>query len=188
MKKSLLAASAALLATTSVASAEEQFFFKPNVGINYGFTKANIDGSSGSAVEDQFHSLGVTAGARIHKNFGVEVSYSKSSEEDKTTSTTQSETKFTSVGVDGMFYAPLAKNTEFFTTVGLARYDFTVNGPGGKASDDDIAPRLGAGIKYDIDDKFAIQSSVRHSFVSIGDSDIDIDGLNEFKIGLRYSF
>jgi opacity protein-like surface antigen len=187
MKKSLIAASAVFL-TTSIAHAEtnNELFFKPNVGLDYGFTKANLDSSLDSVIADTFNSIGVTAGARVHKNIGFEASYSKSAEESKTTSSTQSKTKLSSIGVDAMFYAPLNQNTEVFTTAGIAKYKFDLKGPGGSISDDDIAPRLGIGAKYSLNNKLSLQSSLRHSFINIGND--EVDGLQELKIGLRYQF
>lgn len=187
MKKSLLAVSA-IISTISIANAQDKFFFKPNIGLDYGISKADINGDLGKVLEDAFNTTGLSLGARVHKNLGFEVNYSKSSKEEKSTNTTQSETSYKSIGVDGIYYAPLLKGIEFFSTAGFAKYDFKVKGPGGKVSENDIAPRLGVGLNYNINDSFALQTSVKHSFVDIKSSEGDINGLNELKVGFRYSF
>lgn len=185
MKKSLLAISALLATTTAQAeNLKEQFFFKPNVGVDYGYSKADTSALLGSVVEDKFHNIGITAGARVHKNIGFEFSYAKSSEESKETATTSSKTSYTTIGADVLFYAPVADKLEGFVSTGIVKYDFDIKGPGGSISDDDIAPRLGVGGQYELTDRMALKSSIHHSFVKLD----GLDGVNELKIGLRYSF
>ncbi|MDD7313156.1 MAG: porin family protein [bacterium] len=198
MKKTLLLVS---VATSLFAINANAIEFKPYIGLDYAYSKASTDDVvvEGVAVpseyyEDNFHSAIINAGAKLHKNFGLEAFYQKSTKEEGNLSTLviggvpiatdKIETSFNAYGLDLQGYLPIQENFELVGSLGIGQYKFKMKGFGYTAKDDDVGYRLGAGAQYNINENFALRGMVRYNII---DSDA-VDDIKELSIGLRYNF
>lgn len=198
MKKSLLLAGVALSLFAVNANAIE---FKPYVGLDYSYTKASTNDVivedalvPSELYENKFNSITLNIGAKLHKNFGIEAFYQKSSEEkgeastlyvdDAPIATDNIKTSFDAFGLDVQGYLPVNENVELIGSLGLGKYDFEMKGFGVKANEDEIGYRLGGGVQYNINEHFAFRGMARYVVL---DSDA-VDDVTELSAGLRYSF
>lgn len=193
MKKIVMLTSTALLALTSFANAQDttetnKFFFKPEIGIDYSYSTLEIDSPFDRLYGDDFNNINLSLGARVHKNIGLELNMSKSDDMTHTTAGVKTEANYKSIGMDVNLYHPMTNNLEGFATVGAVYYDFDIKASNGSTTistgDSTVSPRVGAGLQYKLNDKFAVKSSIAHSFIN----DLDMESLTDFKVGLRYSF
>ena len=80
MKKTLLLAGVAALVSFNANAME----MKPYVGLDYVYSMSDIDKVDGEKLfEEDMNAFAITAGAKMHKNFGLEVFYQQSKEESK---------------------------------------------------------------------------------------------------------
>lgn len=183
MKKTLLLAGVACFLSTQVNASE----IKPYVGLDIGAAKAEygywLDGA-----DDNFVITNLNVGAKFNKYLGIELSTQASSEVDVEGF---GDLSYSSVNLDAVVYAPVAKKVELFGLAGVGYYAFDLNMGEGIFPDADIhvqneeiALRIGGGIQYNIDEKWAIRGAIRHAFV---DNDY-VDSLTEFTLGVRYNF
>ena len=196
MKKTLLLAGVATALFAINANAVE---FKPYVGMDYVYSDAGMKYNADEVYETKYNSLKFDVGAKLHKNFGVEVFYQQSDEEDKKHATAsilgadaEISTEFKAYGVDAIGYLPLTDKLEGLGSIGFAKYDFEaeynlIGVAKEKQDEDNIGIRFGLGLQYNITDNVAVNGMAR--YVKIDDSDDDvIEDITEFSIGARYSF
>lgn len=198
MKKNLFLASVAVSLFAINANAIE---FKPYIGLDYSYVKASTNDIIVAGVslpsefyEDSFHSAIFNAGAKLHKNFGLEAFYQKSTKEDGKNAmlviggvpvgTDKIETSFDAYGLDLQGYLPVNEQFEFIGSAGLGQYKFKMKGFGYTAKDDETGYRLGLGAQYNINEHFALRGMAKYNII---DSDA-VDDIKEFSVGLRYSF
>lgn len=191
--KKLIITTASLLAVSSLANAEntqhpEGFFFKPELGIDYSYSMIDIDKDFDKLYTKNFNSINLSLGSRIHKHIGVELNMSTSDNRRKSLGSVWTHIKYQSIGTDINLYQPINNKVEAFASAGFAFYEFDIKAENSAVhmshTESIWAPRIGAGMQYKLNDKFAIKSSINHAFIN----DADIDALTDIKVGLRYSF
>jgi opacity protein-like surface antigen len=187
--KTLIVAGA-IFTSVNTSYAQDGFYFNPTIGADIVASDVSLKNGSDDVMQDRYSSGKFAVGARVHDNLGFELSYAKSGSETKNTATTSAKTDFNVWGLDVLAYSPKFKEKlEFFGSAGLVRYDYTVEGPGGSASDDDLGLSVGAGAQYLFNEDWAARLAYKHSFVDISDSGSKIvDGVNEISLGVRYTF
>ena len=157
-----LVGSLLLSATVLSGTAAKANDIKPYVGLDYGFTNADlseINGSSYSMVySENFHLISPNIGVKLGEYFGLEASYSQSAKEKKKFSGTfagtsisdlVTETEVSSFNLDANGYYPLANKFELLASIGVGfiQIDSDVSVAGSlpvAASEDETAVRLGS--------------------------------------------
>lgn len=201
MNKTLLLAGAACLISLSANAAE--ISFQPYVGMDYSYSKLKYDDIKSSIdgypvvfdsnnMKDTNNSLSLVAGAKFHPNFGAEIFYQKSDEQDKTRRAdglmAKYSTKFTAYGLDAIGYLPVADKTEILGAVGLAQYKVKGKVGGnviyGSGDEDGLGVRLGAGAQYNFTDHIGARAMLRYVVL---DNEW-VDNITEFSLGIRYTF
>ncbi len=196
MKKTLLLAGVATALFAINAKAVE---FKPYMGLDYVYSDAGMKDNADVVYETKYNSFKFDLGAKLNKNFGLEVFYQQSGEEDKKHATAsilganaEISTEFKAYGVDVIGYLPLTDKLEGLGSVGFAKYDFEaeynlIGVAKEKQDEDNVGIRLGLGLQYNLTDNVAVNGMAR--YVKIDDSDSDVvEDITEFSIGARYSF
>jgi opacity protein-like surface antigen len=208
--KKLLSTAAMLAALTTPALAAQDL--KPYVGID--LQRYNIDYANGldSAMEDSLNGINIHVGNRFTKNFGVELGYFRTREEDKTVNfdlsgvtgtpgdvLNSTEVQAQGFTLDGMGYIPLdaAEKLELIGTAGISwtKAELTLNGTvlgvAGSFSDDDseIGFRLGAGAQYAVTEQVNLRGLVRYQTMSFEDSGFDTTNHAwVYSLGANYGF
>ena len=198
MKKTLLLAGVATALFAMNANAIE---FKPYVGLDYVYSDAGMKDNLDEVYESKYDSFKLDFGTKFNKNFGLEVFYQQSGEEDKIHNNidvlgdvvdAEISSKFKAYGVDAIGYLPLTDKLEGLGSIGFAKYDFeaeyNIIGYGKTTADEDnLGMRFGLGLQYNITDTVAINGMAR--YVKLDDSDEDaIEDITEFSVGARYTF
>lgn len=180
---SLMVAVSALAFTANAQATES---FKPYVGLDYNYTDADADHQS-----PKYNSASVNVGTEYNKYFGTEVFYQYSDSDKKHVKGIENKTSFQAYGLDLMGYLPLGCDQVFSLvgTAGIGEYTFDKEYSGFYAPkhqrDHGIGYRLGGGLQYKIDDKFAVRGLVR--YVNLNDVN-NFDDMWEYTAGVRYSF
>ncbi len=183
MKKSLLLAGVACLLSVQANASE----IKPYVGFDIGGAKADygywLDGEDDTFVVSNFN-----IGAKFNKYFGVEFSTQASSEVDIEG---MGDLSYSSVNADVIAYAPVNDKVDLFGLAGVGYYTLDLDMGENLFQDCDthiqnqeVAFRIGGGIQYNINEKWAMRGAVRHAFI---DNDY-VESLTEFTLGVRYNF
>ncbi len=188
MKKTLLLAGVASLFAVNAANAME---IKPYVGLDYNYSTLTTahNYEYNREFDRYFNNGSVVAGAKLMNNFGLEAYYQRSLnntkhfvEGEKVTSRIQS------YGVDALGYLPLGceQKVELIAGLGIGEYELKARE---KAYDDSsketgIGYRMSAGAQYNIDNNWAVRGMFRHVVVEGS----DLDRVNEYSAGVRYSF
>lgn len=194
MKKTLLLAGVASLFAMNVNAVE----FKPYVGLDYVYSDAGMKHDYDEYFETKYNSFKFDLGAKLNKNFGLEVFYQQSGEEDKNFdigAPLEVSTKFKAYGVDAIGYLPLNDKLEGLGSIGFAKYNFeaeerVVDGMGvysAESDEDNLGIRFGLGLQYNITDNVAVNGMAR--YIKLNDSDDDvIEDMTELSVGARYTF
>ena len=103
MKKTLLLAGVASLFAVNAANAE----VLPYVGLDYNYSSYGMDNYVRDYLEDDYHSLSLIAGAKLHENFGLEAFYQRSLNEKNSYDGDKYSSRIQSYGVDALGYLPL---------------------------------------------------------------------------------
>ena len=188
MKKTLLLAGVAALVSFNANAME----MKPYVGLDYVYSMFDFeDGDMDKVVEDDLNAFAITAGAKMHKNFGLEAFYQQSKEESKKTLGLKVKDKYKAYGVDAIGYLPLEceQKIELLGSLGVGYYDFDakykiLGNEMLKLSDSGWGYRIGAGAQYNINEHLAARVMARYA-------DIDVDGVDnivDLTAGVRYTF
>lgn len=176
-----LAALAVLTATAAPAQAIENEY-RPYLGINYAYTRANV-----KRMRPHYNSASATLGSVYNRYFGTEVFY-QYSDKDKLRHQAVKNTSFNAYGLDMLAYLPLGCQGKIapLATAGIGQYTFkhkyTNNGHN---NDHGWGYRFGAGLQYNIDENWAVRAIARYIHT---DKINGYDHLNEYTAGIRYTF
>ncbi len=197
MKKTLLLAGVAGLFAFNANAME----LRPYVGLDYNYSDAAIahhDQAWGyhgtfNAQENNYDSATVVVGTKFNTNFGIEGFFQQSQNETrqfygKNTSRIQS------YGIDALGYIPLGCEQKFELVggLGVGSYELktrAANTDGEdyierRDKDEGIGYRISAGLQYNVTDNVALRGMYRHVIVNGS----DLDRINEFSAGVRYTF
>lgn len=186
MKKTLLLAGVASVFAFNANAVE----LLPYVGLDYNYSMLNHDeavvvgeDSDANLIKDgvmagQAHSASVVLGTKVTPYAGVEAFYQLSKKEHKVDDRSQIQ----AYGADVLGYLPLGCYGEYevLASAGLGQYTAKYN----KDQDSGLGYRLGAGLQYNVTDNWAVRAMYRHVWV---DKSI-LNSINEFSLGVRYSF
>lgn len=176
---------------SSTANANEMFF-KPYVGIDAGFSGVAFSKkSSKDYFEDSYAFGDVNVGAKLHKNFGVEAFYQKSTEEEKKiVGLFKTKAKYEAYGVDVLGYFPVAADNryEIIGAFGLAQYEYKykaeILGTNLNSSENGLGYRFGAGVQYNFHEHFGVRAMARYAILDVE----GVDGIFDLSLGLQYKF
>lgn len=204
MKKTILTCALVALASPAMA-----FEMKPYVGIDYMHMNFELNNSynddgvtldANTLLEDGFDGLHIHAGNRFHKNFGAEIGYFRTQEEDRTVpaGTTvgpglvtavpiTTDVKFSGFTLDGMGYMPLGDGTiELIGTAGVTWIDADAEIEGfGSADEDEIGFRVGGGLQANLTDRISARALVRYQTADFQDI---AENAFTYSAGLNLSF
>nr|DAI59735.1 MAG TPA: outer membrane protein [Caudoviricetes sp.] len=189
MRTTLLLAGVAALFAVNANAAE----IKPYVGLDYVYSMADIDKTDGmEAFEEDLNAFAISAGAKLHKNFGVEAFYQQSEEGEKKFSNCKTTNEYKAYGVDLIGYLPVGSDEklELLGSVGAGYYDADVkvnvyNPPVQVSADDQgLGLRFGIGAQYNFTQNWGARVMARYV-----DTDIDgMDNMVDLTAGIRYTF
>lgn len=190
MKKTLLLAGVAALVSFNANAME----MKPYVGLDYVYSMTDIDKVDGEKLfEEDLNAFAITAGAKMHKNFGLEAFYQQSREESKDNNDfTKGKDEYNAFGLDAIGYLPIDHEGKFelLGSLGIGYYDVDyklkdrLSGDRISEGDDGFGYRIGAGAQYNITENVAARVMARYV-------DLDVDGMDnmvDVTAGIRYSF
>lgn len=182
MKKYLLLAGVASIMSFNANAMDMEM--KPYVGLDY--VRSMVDINQDYA-EDDFNAYAISAGVKMHKNFGVEAFFQQTEEGKKTNPDgAKVKDKYHAYGLDLMGYMPLGcdEKIELLGSLGMGYYDAELKNNDTKYTDDGWGWRLGAGAQYNFTENMAGRVMLRYA-------DVDIEGVDnivDLTAGVRYSF
>lgn len=171
--------------------------FTPYLGADVGYNIA--DYSYEIDLDEQYISGTINAGMRIGSNFGVELFFTQSADNENSltyefsTLTQDINISYQSFGFDIFGYYSMVKNMDFFTSFGIANYRISneteYNDGFATYSESDTmtetASRFGIGLMFTFpNDNVSILGQYQYSTVN----NEYIKSLSEFSIGFRYNF
>ena len=187
MKKYLLLAGVASIMSFNANAMDMEM--KPYVGLDYVYSMVDTSDLD-EAIEEDLNAYAISAGVRMHKNFGVEAFFQQTEEGEKKHGDLKVKDKYHAYGIDMIGYMPLGcdEKIELLGSLGLGYYDAEVKGEyadlRGKLSDDGWGWRLGAGAQYNFTENMAGRVMVRYADVDVE----QIDNIVDLTAGVRYSF
>lgn len=171
--------------------------FTPYIGMDAGLNIASYNNDID--LEEQYYTATINAGMRIGSNFGVELFFTQSADNEnefihETLALTQENIiSYQSFGFDIFGYYEIVKNMDFFTSFGIANYNISSeykynNGLITYEESDkqtETASRFGIGLMFTFpNDSVSILGQYQYSALS---NEL-IKSLSEFSIGFRYNF
>lgn len=182
MKKNIgalmLAASTFALAS-NVAAAELNF--KPYVGLDYAHTRM-------SSHSPYYHSPKVNIGTMFNKYVGTEVFFQQAAVDYKG-SHGKANSYIQGGGLDIMGYLPIGfgcqEKLSLIGSVGFGEYRITYKSGGTKGRDTGHGYRVGAGAMFDVTENIGIRAMYNRIQA---DKLAGLDHMNEYTVGVRYSF
>ncbi|MBQ8473559.1 MAG: porin family protein [Alphaproteobacteria bacterium] len=171
--------------------------FTPYIGMDAGLNIASYNNDID--LEEQYYTGTINAGMRIGQNFGVELFFTQSADNENTITyeysplTQDINISYQSFGFDIFGYYPIVKDMDFFTSFGIANYrishEFEFNDGlttyGESDTTTETATRFGIGLMYTFpNDSVSILGQYQYSTLS---NEL-IKSLSEFSIGFRYNF
>ncbi len=179
---------------TYTTKSQEKDYGRPYIGFDYvktlvEYNNDDLDFSFEDVFEDSLDSFAVSLGSRFHKYFGAEIYFQQSADGEKEVNYLYTKINYKSYGLDMLVYLPATDNFSLLGSVGVGYYDMEVEaeilGRSGKASVDDLGPRLGIGAQLDLSEHFAVRAMARYSDPGLDDT---LDNLWEFSFGVRMTF
>lgn len=169
--------------------------FKPYIGINAG---ANITSYTiETDMDENYYSATINAGARIGNNFGIGFFFTHSGDNNLELAsgleTINHEVYYMGYGFDIYGYYKITPDFDFFTTFGVANYNFydeydyinVFETASDKISENQVSTRFGIGLMYTFPgDK--VSAIFQYQYIPLN-MEI-IRNMNEFSIGMRYTF
>lgn len=192
--KKILAIGSVLVASTSMAMAEHRddptmmdnwdmsHFY---VGGDIGYTKLDYKSSLDSIAEDSLPMLNVYMGYEIDPYYAVEFGGFVTKQEDRTVGSTNTDAEEYGMYVDAVGKYELYQDLNALGTVGLQYSKLKVKNSTSSFSETEIAPRLGAGLEYKINDTMNVRGMARYVF---SDYDDAVDSSMQYTIGMNYKF
>lgn len=152
------------------AYADGDFSFKPYIGAEYDYVRANYKDDFDTVANESFHGGDIHIGARVNKYLGFEVGYLDTAQAKKTNvlgSGINTGVKLSGETLDAMGYLPInGSKFDLLGTVGVShlKAELTLKGAGGhaSASETEYKPRLGAGAQYWVTDNLNVRGIVRY--------------------------
>lgn len=190
--KKLSAIFAIVCATSAHAYTSE---FQPYVGIDAGLNI--VDYAYQTDLEDVYYSGTLNAGARIGRNFGVELFFSHSSTNNleyiDDFYAQNHEVYYMSFGFDIYGYYNISHNFDFFTSFGVANYKIynkhedidPFTDISDETSDNNVGTRIGIGLMYTFPHD-NISGLIQYQYAPVGNE--LINNMSEFSVGFRYNF
>lgn len=177
MNKTLaLMAAASVVAFAASANAYE---FTPYVAADYTYTdtnKADVNGGK------------IALGTEYNKYFGTEIFYQRTGSDRVHTVDGTKEYSLQSYGLDAYGYLPLGCDqvVSLVGTAGIANIDIKYTPAGeSRKTENGLGYRLGAGVEYDVSENVSVRALYRYTFA---DKIHNLDHLNEYSLGVKYSF
>ena len=196
MKKALLLAGvASLFSFNANAMMGMPSDFRPYVGVDYVYSKADYKGDASRLeddgyLEDNFNSGVINAGIKMGDYYSIEAFYQQSASEEGDYfvydgMSHKAETQFDAYGIDLYGYAPVGcDGLSLLGTVGLANYDLEVKELGETETKSRVGYRAGIGAQYDFNENWSARLVGRYSYINTK----DVDNLMEATAGIRYTF
>ena len=169
--------------------------FKPYIGINAGANIVNY--TIKTNMDDTYYSATINAGARIGSNFGIGFFFTHSGNNNleltSSLETINHEVYYMGYGFDIYGYYNITPDFDFFTTFGVSNYKFydeydyinIFNSTSDKISENRVTTRLGIGLMYTFPGD-NISALFQYQYIPIN---LDVvNNMNEFSIGIRYTF
>ena len=182
MKKTLLMSGIACLFAVNANAG-----ITPYVGLDFNYSTFDYAYDAEDYVEYVYQSLSIIAGAKFHKNFGAEAFYQHSGKEKNSFLGETYTTDFQAYGIDFLGYLPLGCDgtVEIIGGVGIGEYEMKVKEVGyGSNKEESLGYRLNVGLQYNINENWGIRGMYHHVYTQKS----DIDAIDEFSLGVRYSF
>lgn len=171
--------------------------FIPYLGLDAGLNIA--DYAYEIDLDEQYYSGTINAGMRIGSNFGVELFFTQSTDNNNTMTyayspeTIEIGVSYQSFGFDIFGYYSMVENMDFFTSFGIANYrisneikyidEFETYSESDTMTE--TASRFGIGLMYTFPhDNISILGQYQYSTVN----NEYIKSLSEFSVGFRYNF
>lgn len=164
--------------------------FRPYIGINAGLNIA--DYTYDTDLDETYYSATINAGARIGRNFGVELFFTHSST-NELENTYNHELYYMAYGFDIYGYYNITNEFNFFTTFGVANYKTynkytyidTLTETSEETDENDVSTRIGIGLMYTFpSDK--VSALIKYQYTPINNEMIQT--MSEFSFGMRYTF
>ena len=180
------------------AQAQDSFRFQPYVGGEYQHVFLKFKHNLSDVYQDDFNGAAVYLGARLHDNFGVELGYSRTGEESKSSRDNNGEIntkiKLQSVTVEALGYYPLdmENKLDLIASLGVAHTQMRIKREekfanlqgSASASETKTNLRLGLGAQYEAFDNFRIRGMLHWE-----NSGSEIaDHAYSLSLGVNYSF
>lgn len=169
--------------------------FRPYIGMNAGLNIA--DYTIKTDMDENYYSATINAGARIGANFGLEFFFTHSGNNNLELAsefeTINHEVYYMGYGFDIYGYYKITPDFDFFTTFGVANYNFydeydyinVFETASDKISENTVTTRLGIGFMFTFPgDKISALFQYKYTPINM---DI-VRNLNEFSFGVRYTF
>lgn len=167
--------------------------FRPYIGIAGGLNIA--DYTYETNLDETYYSATINAGARIGRNFGVELFFTHSStnklDNTDTFVPTNHEMYYMAFGFDMFGYYNISNDFDFFTSFGVANYkvynklEFMDTLTETKISDNSVSTRIGIGLMYTFPGD-SVSGLLQYQYTPINNEFINT--MSEFSIGMRYTF
>ena len=159
---------------------------QPYVGGDYIYSWADVKPEK--YIEDNYHSLSISAGVMTSSVVGIELSYQLSEQNKKTTSAGQTKFEYKALALDGAYYMSLNDNIQGIGTLGLGYYDINAKVKSGGVLDHDddehFGLRFGAGLQYSIDSNWAVRMMARYHYIDAK----RLHHITDITAGVRYYF
>lgn len=170
---------ASTIATNALAIENE---YIPYVGLNYAYNE-----SSARNVHSHQNSVSAIIGSVYNKYFGTEVFYQQS-DKDELGAFNLKSTRFSAFGLDAIAYLPLGCEGRIapLATAGIGNYNFKHKFYNSSSvKDSGWGYRFGAGLSYNIDEKWSVHFIGRYIHTDQIES---YDHLSEYTLGFKYVF
>lgn len=170
----------AAVSAVAFAGAANAYDFTPYVAADYTYTDA----------QNAFEVNGgkIALGTEYNKYFGTEIFYQRTGSDRVHSSEGTDEFSLQSYGLDAYGYLPLGCDqvVSLVGTAGIAFDDIKYKTDGAnRETEHGMSYRLGAGVEYDISSNLAVRALYRYSFA---DKLAGLDRMNEYSVGVKYSF
>lgn len=168
--------------------------FKPYIGVDFGINIADYNYETD--LDNIYYSFSANAGAKIGRNFGFELFFEQSSENNleyiNETQSHNHEYYYQAFGFDIFAYYSITREFDFFTSFGVGNY-ITYNqhdcvgiiNEETRTKENDVTTRFGIGIMYTFPgDK--VSGILQYQYIPLNNELINT--MSDFSIGIRYSF